>query len=710
MHPRIREIIDNSKYCQAAVSEVGTLLPADDAELDQWIAEVVRNHDQGGFVYLVFSALHLERKVSSRHLGTGLPLLPDYTTLGCVAWKVQGDDVPEQLFAGLRHGGISHELRAGALLVVAIWCRERRGGVLPADLLTEARLLARNKKLEPMPVGLLFALARSLDDAPLLALLRQFDGRFISKAVALLSADGLGRSLLGHCRGPMFNRVLETPKLEHSGFTMRRAVAKIGRNDPCPCGSGKKYKHCCSEKDQQRLRLSTAIPGMTYAEVWADPEKHLTLARLEDTLPQDLPRLDPRKIARELLPPYLARLSGLGLLDETAQAFEKLGCPDDLYDAWHLVMWTTVQAGRKDIAERLMKVCGGLVPPTEPLHPGAQLLLARDEPAAFLKTLEAVAMKVLGTAAALEPETLADGLLASPFRALGILVARGMIPITAKKEAVFLLDQILAARVKLNLSLDDPYSDLLDKRFADEEVAGGKATEALRLAQQKLEAKAREVREMKQALEQLRGEIERREKNPPAPVQPIQPAPAAPVDENTLHELRAKVGALKADLKERHHERAALRRELEKTHTDLETLRAKQAQLEAHEAPPRPVDPEEQLLLPGDVDGNQPVRLLEFPRKFHDTLASFPRPVGRGAMTLLGRLAAGDPAAFVGVVRLKDCPATLRVRIGIDYRLLFRLLPEHVQVVDLINRKDLERRIKTLRMFPAFEPPSGDNR
>lgn len=25
----------------------------------------------------------------------------------------------------------------------------------------------------------------------------------------------------------------------------RRNVAKIGRNDPCPCGSGKKYKKCC---------------------------------------------------------------------------------------------------------------------------------------------------------------------------------------------------------------------------------------------------------------------------------------------------------------------------------------------------------------------------------------------------------------------------------------------------------------------------------
>ena len=27
--------------------------------------------------------------------------------------------------------------------------------------------------------------------------------------------------------------------------TYRRETPKIGRNDPCPCGSGKKYKHCC---------------------------------------------------------------------------------------------------------------------------------------------------------------------------------------------------------------------------------------------------------------------------------------------------------------------------------------------------------------------------------------------------------------------------------------------------------------------------------
>ncbi|MBN1177761.1 MAG: SEC-C domain-containing protein [Anaerolineae bacterium] len=27
------------------------------------------------------------------------------------------------------------------------------------------------------------------------------------------------------------------------------AISKIvGRNEPCPCGSGKEYKHCCGKK------------------------------------------------------------------------------------------------------------------------------------------------------------------------------------------------------------------------------------------------------------------------------------------------------------------------------------------------------------------------------------------------------------------------------------------------------------------------------
>ena len=37
------------------------------------------------------------------------------------------------------------------------------------------------------------------------------------------------------------------PKAEKTGKqeTVRRDMPKVGRNDPCPCGSGKKYKNCC---------------------------------------------------------------------------------------------------------------------------------------------------------------------------------------------------------------------------------------------------------------------------------------------------------------------------------------------------------------------------------------------------------------------------------------------------------------------------------
>ena len=34
--------------------------------------------------------------------------------------------------------------------------------------------------------------------------------------------------------------------------TFRREQPKVGRNDPCPCGSGKKYKNCCMNKDLEQ--------------------------------------------------------------------------------------------------------------------------------------------------------------------------------------------------------------------------------------------------------------------------------------------------------------------------------------------------------------------------------------------------------------------------------------------------------------------------
>jgi preprotein translocase subunit SecA len=38
---------------------------------------------------------------------------------------------------------------------------------------------------------------------------------------------------------------VDTPAPEGNAPKKKLAAEKIGRNDPCPCGSGKKYKNCC---------------------------------------------------------------------------------------------------------------------------------------------------------------------------------------------------------------------------------------------------------------------------------------------------------------------------------------------------------------------------------------------------------------------------------------------------------------------------------
>ena len=41
---------------------------------------------------------------------------------------------------------------------------------------------------------------------------------------------------------------------------------KIGRNAPCPCGSGKKYKKCCLAKDEQERQLMAALTTLEPSE------------------------------------------------------------------------------------------------------------------------------------------------------------------------------------------------------------------------------------------------------------------------------------------------------------------------------------------------------------------------------------------------------------------------------------------------------------
>ncbi len=47
-------------------------------------------------------------------------------------------------------------------------------------------------------------------------------------------------------RGKFFQRLRDLSNYQEA-TRPRTAGPKTGRNDPCPCGSGKKYKKCCLE-------------------------------------------------------------------------------------------------------------------------------------------------------------------------------------------------------------------------------------------------------------------------------------------------------------------------------------------------------------------------------------------------------------------------------------------------------------------------------
>jgi tetratricopeptide (TPR) repeat protein len=62
-------------------------------------------------------------------------------------------------------------------------------------------------------------------------------------------------------------------------------MARPGRNDPCPCGSGKKYKRCCLDKDEAaaaaaresaRAAATSRYPMQAFGTVPLDDADELT--------------------------------------------------------------------------------------------------------------------------------------------------------------------------------------------------------------------------------------------------------------------------------------------------------------------------------------------------------------------------------------------------------------------------------------------------
>ena len=706
---------------------LGQRLPSDDHELDQVLAALVTTRNELAFSRIVLAALAVGRRVDARHLVEGAALFPDVLMLCTVVWHLSGP-VGEALIGAVKTGLMGAEREATALALAAAWYQEHSEQARSAELVTQARLLARRPGYNWLALDFLMIAANLTSDEGLKTLLKSLgvpDHPPEEKAFL--------EELLPDCRQSPLATVPENPPLAVlSGYTVRRAVERVGRNDPCPCGSGKKYKKCCYEKDRDRLLQSSAVPGVTVGELRQQPELAITRERLETMRSYELCKLDPGKVPAPLRALYGDRLLAFGLVEEVVSALEKWPGEDPGEHVWECALFEIVARQNRPLLERLVRLKPATAEPMPFLGLSVDLLLAGEEGRQQLDLVERAAAKALGAEKPLpELVDVAYGLL-SYRPALGILAARGVIPLVNPLEAEGLLGELLIARDKLNLSPDDPMCEVVDACFSASEEDPAGEPEELREARQALQTKGREMRKLQKELAGLHRELEQREKSPqpppassaapprngprgraglpaalqdlPAgrttipsrPEKPSVPTGSASLEKSVvrdpeLNALRERVASLKSLLKERHSERNQLRRELDLAKTQIESFRQKPPV-----APDAAEEAEERLLGASTLEGKQPVRLPEFPRKFHESVSALPPSVARACLGLAGRLAGGDPSAFAGVKRLKSLPDVYRARVSEDNRLLFRLHPARVEILDLINRRDLERKIKAM--------------
>ena len=718
MHPLLLAA-DDCRLCSGELIELGSRLPKSAEELDELLATAVEKSLDRAFTHLSLAALQRQLPVDARHLQGGAHLLPDPDIVARLAGHCQGD-VAGALVEAVKEGRLSWEREGVALLLGAWWDQEKGEGSTRKALVRQARLLCR-KYLSLSGELLVVATAQLLEDDELSGLvsrLRAF--AFEGEARTMRS------SLLDLATRPVMEGLPERPVLGSSGWhPMRRAVPSIGRNEPCPCGSGKKYKRCCMTRDQHRLRDSSDIEGVTRSELRRNLEEHLTWDRLEELRAHELARLDPHRIDPGLHVAVVRKLILFNEFQAVHRFFQTEGLASSLEDHLLDAVDAALRQHRTEDARALLEL---VEEPVDEMWMSLRMvvLMKELEESPVLVEMERLASNVLDEDAV----DFACDLVDSRWPHLGILVARGVLPVVTSFDRQTLLRSIGEARDRLDLPAIDPVEDTLEARLGDEldsdrwlgrnlgprpllaldqdnggdgddswasresEPDGRDGSEAAPQRVdaehwQELEEKEVEVRHLRGQLSELRGLLQEQDGERSGGT-----VESGPETDPRFVELRERVHRLKGELNQRHAERNQLRRQLDRMRKRVDALTAQ------HEEPPVPPGLEVSAATterPEELAGSLPPRLPLFSKRFRERLATVPEGVKRRAILTVGRIAAGDSAALRGARRLHADRDLHRQRIGRDYRLLFRFHEDELEVVDLLPRQDLERTLRELR-------------
>ena len=482
-----------------------------------------------------------------------------------------------------------------------------------------------------------------------------------------------------------------------TGFTVRHETPSVGRNDPCPCGSGKKYKKCHALSEGS-APVSAEAPKLDAATLGPD---QVALLR-----PSEIAALETVKLSAKAFVEAFRRVVdfrqwelALRMIDE-ARARKDLGKDQDLalvLDALH----GAYDARARDAAEKLIALL-----PADLKDREAFAIECLRAPPDLLARIEAEADLALRTDADGARGMLLASALLRWLPALGIYVARGALHEGRTLDSRALLETIEDARDRLLLSPFEAWWDVYDAFFENseerreqkkEDAKREKMKEDLRRARAVSRKTAAEMEKLQRQIAELDVALA----SPPASGRPANKpdaqAGAAPPPPDLVEErrrLKSKIDELQRIIGEGQEERRELRRQLAEREDEDETENAVAA-------PSRAQKPEDQaepegMHEAGAVDVPRSILVPRFSDRASKAVTDLSTDAADGVLSVVAALAAGKPNAWGGVKQLTKVRGVLSARAGIHHRVLFAVNERALDVLEVLHRKDLEQVVARL--------------
>ncbi len=695
MDPRERfeELAYESSMTPDDLKGLIELLPPSDEELDTWADHFIGGRHEAGTWHLMLAAFIAGRKLDARHLPLAATAVPRHEALATVVGRFHGD-VMAAVIEMCRQRRMATSLLAAAIWSAAHW-RNRQAVRPPVEELVDAATSLMAEVRDSNMMAFMVATRECLGSDATWSDPQRFKEVAGHKEIQE-TAKALHENAALILESPMEQALTKDGHQEQNGprRTIRRSAPKIGPNEPCPCGSGKKYKRCCKSQGDLRVSDGPSTPERTRLEVARNPFVDLTPERIKAMRLPNLVHADPQTIEPRFHDAILTKLVEYNEFEALLSFFQKATITADYAPHIEKTLYNCCTRERFD----LLPMFVSLIP--ESLRPSVKMPLAAMEWESIPELMQIAEEEARKGLESWEAAKLAYDLINGPTPALGLLVARGVLacmPVAIKKER--LLRAMDKARLKLGLQAGDPIRHLVRLQNRSKEEMERAAGQQLEAARRRANQAAEEVYRTRQTLlrtekdlDEARTQLESQATTTTSGAHETAATLAARVEE--LRRLRDSMRHEVAELKSQRHE---VEQHLEKLEADdMETPSPAQPGAAA-EAKSPDEEADDEGWSESVSESHHPVLLPAFAAGFERSFRELPNRIRSTALARIGRMAAGEQSAFVGQDQLEEEKRFRRVKLGRNHRLIFTATSEKILFVDIVNRRDLDHSIKRLR-------------